>query len=91
MGNVVGSNIYNVLLVLGLGALVAPLVVRQRIVRADVPLLIGVSLLFWVLAADGSIDRLDGLPLLSAAAGLHRRLHPHRATDVRRGASGVRG
>jgi cation:H+ antiporter len=65
VGNVVGSNIYNILLVLGTGAIVAPLIVHQRIVRADVPLLIGVSLLFWVLAADGRIDRLDGVPLLA--------------------------
>ena len=64
VGNVVGSNIYNVLLVLGMGAIVAPLIVQQRIVRADVPLLIGVSVLFWALASDGRIDRVDGLPLL---------------------------
>jgi len=69
VGNIVGSNIYNILLVLGMGAIVAPLIVQQRIVRADVPLLIGVSLLFWALAADGRIDRLDGLPLLLLLLG----------------------
>ena len=47
-----------------MGAIVVLLIVQQRIVRADVPLLIGVSLLFWAVAADGRIDRLDGVPLL---------------------------
>jgi cation:H+ antiporter len=60
LGNVVGSNIFNVLLILGLSALIAPLVVAQRLVRLDVPLMIGVSLAMLVLALDGSIGRVDG-------------------------------
>lgn len=43
MGNVVGSNIFNVLFILGLSALIAPLVVAQQLVRIDVPLMIGGS------------------------------------------------
>jgi hypothetical protein len=54
LGNVVGSNIFNVLLILGLSALVAPLVVAQQLVRLDVPLMIGASVLLLVLALDGS-------------------------------------
>jgi cation:H+ antiporter len=65
VGNVIGSNIYNVLLVLGLGAVVVPLLVRQRIVRADVPLLIGVSVLLWALASDGRLEADDGVAFLA--------------------------
>ena len=63
MGNVVGSNIFNVLFILGLSALIAPLVVAQQLVRLDVPLMIGTSLLVLLLAADGEIGRIDGLLL----------------------------
>jgi cation:H+ antiporter len=63
VGNVVGSNIANVLLILGLSAVVAPLVVAQQLVRLDVPLMIGVSLLLLLLAWDGLLSRADGLLL----------------------------
>ena len=65
IGAVVGSNIANVLLILGLSAIVAPLIIGQRLVRLDVPLMIGASLLLLVLALDGTIDRADSLVLLS--------------------------
>jgi cation:H+ antiporter len=57
VGNVVGSNIYNVLLILGLSAVVAPILVKQQIVRIDVPIVILVSLLLWLLASDGAVAR----------------------------------
>ncbi len=63
VGNVLGSNIANILLILGFSAMVAPLSVSRQLVRFDVPLMIGVSLLAWVLANDGSFGRLDGLLL----------------------------
>lgn len=63
LGNVVGSNIFNVLFILGLSALVAPLIVSTRLVRIDAPLMVGVSVLLLVLALDGSLGRLDGLLL----------------------------
>ncbi len=66
IGNVVGSNIANVLLVLGVSALVTPLVVRSRVVRLDVPVMIVLSLAFFVLALDGTISTLDGALLLGA-------------------------
>lgn len=65
LGNIVGSNIFNVLFVLGLSALLAPLIVDQQLVRFDVPLLIGVSVLLFVLALDGRIGRIDGLVLFA--------------------------
>jgi cation:H+ antiporter len=69
LGNVVGSNIFNVLLILGLSASITPLVVSRQLVRADVPVMIGVAFLFVLLALDGSVGRLDGLLLFAGAIG----------------------
>lgn len=63
IGNVVGSSIFNVLVVLGLSALAAPLTVAARLVRIDVPLMILASVLLLLLGLDGSIGRRDGLVL----------------------------
>jgi cation:H+ antiporter len=60
LGNVIGSNIFNVLLILGLSALITPLVVHQQLVRLDVPLMIGLSVLLLLFSLDGRIGRLDG-------------------------------
>ena len=66
MGNVVGSNICNLLLILGLAAMVAPLTVAQQLVRLDFPLLIAASLAMMLMAWDGVITRVDGLILFAA-------------------------
>ena len=63
LGNVVGSNIFNVLFILGLSAVIVPLVVAQQLVRFDVPLMIGASLLLMLLGWDGNLSRLDGILL----------------------------
>ena len=63
IGNVVGSNVFNVLFILGASALIVPLLVHQQLVRQEVPVMIGVSLLLWALAADSSIGRWDGVLL----------------------------
>ncbi|MEM8610572.1 MAG: calcium/sodium antiporter [Cyanobacteria bacterium P01_H01_bin.105] len=63
VGNVVGSNICNVLLILGASALVAPLVVAQQLVRLDVPIMIGVSGLVFLFSLDGTIGSSDGVIL----------------------------
>ncbi len=60
VGNVVGSNSFNVLFILGLSALIVPLFVASDFIRRDVPIMIGVSLLLLVLSLDGKISRLDG-------------------------------
>lgn len=65
IGNVVGSNIFNVLFILGLSSLITPLVVNSQLIRFDVPLMVGVSVLTWVLARDGTISRVDGIVLFS--------------------------
>ncbi|MFN3594703.1 MAG: calcium/sodium antiporter [Thiobacillaceae bacterium] len=63
LGNVVGSNIFNVLFILGLSALITPLIVHQQLIRREVPLLIAVSVLLWGMAADGDIARWEGILL----------------------------
>jgi len=68
IGNVVGSNILNVLLVLGLSAMVAPLVVHSQVVRQEVPIMIGATLLLVLMLSDGRLGRLDGLVLVVALA-----------------------
>ncbi|MCA9980462.1 MAG: calcium/sodium antiporter, partial [Anaerolineales bacterium] len=65
IGNVIGSNIFNVLFILGLSALIVPLVVSQQLVRFDVPLMIGLSGMVLVLALDHTFSRFDGLLLFS--------------------------
>lgn len=69
-GNVVGSNIANIGLILGISALMAPLVVQMRLVRVETPLLIVVSIGFLLLCMDGVLSRVDGLILLLGFAGL---------------------
>lgn len=59
-GNIVGSNIFNVLFILGISALVVPLNVEQRIVRIDVPLMIGISLLAYGFVLDQNLNRIEG-------------------------------
>lgn len=65
VANVVGSNIFNVLLILGMSALVAPLIVNQQLIRMDVPIMIGVSILLYSLALDGRLGMWDSALLAS--------------------------
>jgi len=69
LGNVVGSNITNVLLILGVSALIAPLIVARQLIRVDVPIMLGVSVLALVLALDGGIGRVDGAILAALLVG----------------------
>lgn len=66
-GNVVGSNIVNILLILGLSATVGALAVTQRIVRLDVPILIGISFVALLMGIDKKFSRIDGIILVAAA------------------------
>ncbi len=65
LGNVVGSNIFNVLFILGVSALIIPLVVAQQLVRLDVPIMIGISVLVYLFGLNGQIGRLEGLVLFA--------------------------
>ncbi len=69
VGNVVGSNIMNVLFILGVSALVAPLVVAQQLIRLDVPLMIGASVLLLAFAASGTISTIEGGVLVLGIVG----------------------
>lgn len=65
IGNIIGSNIANIALILGLSSLVYPTVVDPGTVKKEYPMVVGVSLLFWVLAyTGGGISRVDGIILL---------------------------
>ncbi|HAC66207.1 MAG TPA: sodium:calcium antiporter [Cyanothece sp. UBA12306] len=64
LGNVIGSNIFNVLVILGLSALAMPLMVDQQLIRLDVPIMIGISCLTLFFGIDGLISRSDGIVLL---------------------------
>lgn len=64
LGNVIGSNIFNVLFILGLSALIIPLVVAQQLIRLDVPLMIILSGLVLFLALDGNLSRANGVMLV---------------------------
>lgn len=63
LGNVVGSNIFNVLFILGVSAIAAPLIVAQQLIRLDVPIMIGVSALAYLFSLDGKINQSDGVIL----------------------------
>jgi cation:H+ antiporter len=63
IGNVVGSNIFNVLFILGAAAVIAPLVVNAQLIRQEVPVMVGAALLLFLLAADLGISRVDGAVL----------------------------
>ena len=63
LGNVVGSNVFNILGILGLSALILPLAVNLQIIRQEVPVMIGSALLLALLALDGEIGLVDGAML----------------------------
>ena len=64
LGNAVGSNIFNVLFILGLSALITPLVVNIQLIRQEVPIMLGASLLLFLLSLDGRLGLSDGIMLL---------------------------
>jgi cation:H+ antiporter len=69
IGNVVGSNILNIAMILGLSALISPLKVDSHIVKADVPLLAGATFMLVVLLEDFHISRMEGAFLLLCIVG----------------------
>lgn len=60
VGNVVGSNIFNVLFILGVSALIVPLAVSRQLIRVDVPLMIILSIVVYLMSLDGQFSRFDG-------------------------------
>lgn len=71
IGNVVGSNILNILIILGLSALIYPLKVEKTTIWVDIPVMIGATILLFALGYDGTVSRLDaGILLVIFAAYL---------------------
>ena len=65
LGNVIGSNIANIGLILGITALIRPIKIESQMVRRDIPIMIGASLLFWSLLLDGGLSFWDGTILFA--------------------------
>ncbi len=64
LGNVVGSNIFNVLFILGISALLTPLAVSVQLIRLDIPVMIGVSALVYLLSLNGTLGLTEGMILI---------------------------
>lgn len=69
IGNVVGSNIFNVLFILGLTATITPLIVSSQLVRRDVPLMIASSVALLLMGLSGSVSRFEGAVLFAVLLG----------------------
>lgn len=69
IGNVIGSNIANILLILGISAVIAPLVVHEQIIRQEIPIMLGASVLMVVMALDGHISMLEAAVLFALVVG----------------------
>lgn len=68
VANVVGSNMFNVLFILGVSAMITPLLVDRQLIRQEIPIMVGTSLLLAAMAWDGAISRVDGLILTALLA-----------------------
>ena len=66
IGNIIGSNVANIGLVLGIAALVSPVHVEKTLIRREVPVCVGAAILLFVLSLDGALTRIDGLILIGA-------------------------
>ena len=69
VGNIVGSNILNVLVILGLASAIVPVAVGKSTLKIDIPFMIAISVIFLLLGWDGTITRIDGLVLIALFAG----------------------
>ena len=69
LGNIIGSNISNVGMVIGISAIFAPLLISKITVSRWIPIMIGVSLLVVAMSYDGEISQVDGLILIAALIG----------------------
>jgi cation:H+ antiporter len=65
LGNIIGSNIANVGMVIGIAAIIVPLAVSKSILRKEIPIMLGVSFLLVLLSVDGELSTYDGILLLA--------------------------
>lgn len=96
LGNVVGSNIFNVLFILGLSALIVPLAVSAQLVRLDVPIMVCVSIVALLLSVDGRVSVGEGALLTAGGVAyaalqvlLSRRAPPAVGLEAARGPRSV--
>lgn len=86
LGNIIGSNIANILLILGITSLIAPINITRRVIRVDVPIVIAVSALVLVLALDRQLTSTDGMILLTGLIAYsvftYFQIRKSRAEDV---------
>lgn len=68
VGNVVGSNIVNILFILGLSAILLPLTIHRQVVRFDMPVMLGMAIALMLFSLDGSVSALEGAMLLAGLA-----------------------
>ena len=64
LGNIIGSNIANVGMVIGIAAIIVPLTVRKSVLKKEIPIMLGVSVLLVLISIDGELSQYDGLLLL---------------------------
>lgn len=89
IGNIVGSNILNILIILGLTAVITPVAVAKSTIRVDIPFMLGISALLLIQGLDGSITLLDGIVLLVVFAGyltylvINARKNPEQLEEER--------
>lgn len=65
VGNVVGSNIVNILFILGVSAILLPLTIHRQVVRFDMPVMLGMAVALMIFSLDGSVSALEGALLLA--------------------------
>ena len=63
IGNIIGSNVINIALVLGISAVIRPVVIKKQIIKIEIPYMIFISFVFWLLCLDSNIGRMDGIIL----------------------------
>ena len=71
IGNIAGTNVVNLLLILGLSAAIAPLAIAVPTIRRDLPIMAALGILLLALCWDGSLSRAEGAIMLVIAVGLH--------------------
>ena len=64
LGNIIGSNIANIGMVIGIAAILTPLAIKRKQIRVIVPIMIGFSVLLVILSLDGELDTYDGIILI---------------------------
>lgn len=89
VGNVIGSNIANIGLILGVTGLVFPIAVRAALIKREIPILIGVTLFASLILLDGGVSRLDGLTFIIALVAFNVAMLYFAQQDRKRGDLGA--